>query len=66
VNARTRANVRALALAALLAASAVGHLAALQRAFGPVGTPRARLIHSLRLPLQVPLVAWAWKSRLTQ
>lgn len=38
----------------------VGHLDALRRAFGPGGTPAQRRIHSLRLPLQAPLIAWAW------
>lgn len=37
-----------------------GHLGALRRAYGPDGTPGQRRIHSLRLPLQAPLIAWAW------
>ena len=37
-----------------------GHIDALRKAFGPDGTPRQRRIHSLRLPLQAPLIAWAW------
>ncbi|MGO4121108.1 DoxX family protein [Arthrobacter sp. YAF16] len=37
-----------------------GHLDALRRAFGPGGAPAQRRFHSLRLPLQAPLIAWAW------
>ena len=40
-----------------------GHLTALRHAFGPKGSPEQRRIHSIRLPLQVPLVAWAWSAR---
>ena len=48
----------------MFAGFTAGHLSALKRAFGPDGTKRARIIHSLRLPLQVPLVVWAWRTRL--
>ncbi|MEV8150759.1 hypothetical protein AB0O52_21755 [Arthrobacter sp. NPDC080073] len=37
-----------------------GHVDALRRAYSPAGTPSARRIHTLRLPLQVPLILWAW------
>lgn len=37
-----------------------GHIDALRKAYGPDGTPRQRRVHSLRLPLQAPLIAWAW------
>jgi uncharacterized membrane protein len=37
-----------------------GHVDALRKAYGPDGTPRQRRMHSLRLPLQAPLLAWAW------
>ena len=37
-----------------------GHVDALRKAYGPDGTPRQRRTHSLRLPLQAPLIAWAW------
>ena len=37
-----------------------GHIDALRKAYGPDGTARQRRIHSLRLPLQAPLIAWAW------
>lgn len=50
--------------AVMFAGFTAGHLSALKHAFGPTGTKRARIIHSLRLPLQVPLVVWAWRTRL--
>ncbi len=53
----------ATATAVMFGAFTAGHLSALGRAFGPRGTPKARLIHSLRLPLQVPLILWAWRLR---
>jgi uncharacterized membrane protein len=37
-----------------------GHIDALRKAYGPDGTASQRRIHSLRLPLQAPLIAWAW------
>ncbi len=37
-----------------------GHVDALRRAYSPTGTASARRIHTLRLPLQVPLILWAW------
>ncbi|BCW65506.1 hypothetical protein NicSoilB4_02690 [Arthrobacter sp. NicSoilB4] len=37
-----------------------GHVHALRKAYGPDGTAAQRRIHSLRLPLQVPLIALAW------
>lgn len=37
-----------------------GHVDALRKAWGPEATPRQRQIHTLRLPLQAPLIAWAW------
>ncbi len=37
-----------------------GHVDALRRAYSPAGTASARRIHALRLPLQVPLILWAW------
>lgn len=47
----------------MFAGFTAGHISALRRAFGPKGSPRARSIHSLRLPLQLPLIAWAWSVR---
>lgn len=37
-----------------------GHVDALRRAYSPAGTVSARRIHTVRLPLQVPLILWAW------
>jgi uncharacterized membrane protein len=37
-----------------------GHVDALRRAYSPAGTASARRIHTLRLPLQIPLILWAW------
>lgn len=47
----------------MFAGFTAGHVSALHRASGPRGSRKARLIHSLRLPLQVPLIAWAWNVR---
>lgn len=44
----------------LFTAFLAGHLHALRTAYGPAGTPGQRRVHSLRLPLQAPLIAWAW------
>ena len=40
-----------------------GHLSGLGRAFGKNGSDTERIIHSLRLPLQLPLIRWAWSLR---
>lgn len=53
----------ATALTAMFTAFVAGHVDALVRAYGPQGTPRRRKIHALRLPLQAPLVLWAWSLR---
>ena len=55
----------ATATALMFAGFTAGHVSALRRALGPDGTPQSRRIHSLRLPLQVPLVVWAWRARRT-
>ncbi|MCC9177201.1 DoxX family protein [Arthrobacter sp. zg-Y750] len=49
--------------AAMYVAFIAGHICALQRAFGPRGRDKEKLVHSLRLPLQVPLILWAWNLR---
>lgn len=49
--------------AAMYVAFIAGHISALQRAFGPRGGRQEKLIHSLRLPLQLPLILWAWNLR---
>ncbi|UKA63083.1 hypothetical protein [Arthrobacter sp. FW306-04-A] len=36
-----------------------GHVDALRRAYSPGGTASERRIHTLRLPLQLPLILWA-------
>lgn len=41
-------------------APVAGHLDALRRAYGPDGSPAQRTVHTARLPLQVPLILWAW------
>lgn len=45
---------------ALLTAFLSGHVDALRKAYGPDGTPQRRRVHTVRLPLQAPLIAWAW------
>ncbi|MCQ1948387.1 MULTISPECIES: hypothetical protein [Arthrobacter] len=49
--------------AAMYVAFIAGHISALQRAFGPRGGDKEKLIHSIRLPLQLPLILWAWNLR---
>ena len=49
--------------AAMYVAFMAGHLSALHRAFGPRGSDKQKLIHSLRLPAQLPLILWAWNLR---
>ncbi|MDJ0313458.1 hypothetical protein [Arthrobacter sp. H35-D1] len=53
----------ATATAAMFVGFTFGHVTALRHAFGPKGTPAQRRIHAVRLPLQIPLVAWAWSAR---
>ena len=53
----------ATATTVMFAGFTAGHVSALRRAFGPDGSAAARRIHALRLPLQLPLVAWAWSVR---
>lgn len=48
---------------AMFAAFLAGHADALRRAYGPAGTPVQRKVHTARLPLQVPLILWAWSLR---
>lgn len=50
----------ATAITAVFTAFLAGHVDALLRASGPQGTPRKRMIHAVRLPLQAPLILWAW------
>lgn len=53
----------ATALTAMFIAFLAGHADALRRAYGPRGTALQRTVHTLRLPLQVPLILWAWSLR---
>lgn len=53
----------ATATALMFTGFTAGHVSALRRAFGPGGTPSARRVHALRLPLQLPLILWAWSVR---
>jgi uncharacterized membrane protein len=53
----------ATALTAMFIVFLAGHADALRRAYGPQGTPLQRKVHTLRLPLQGPLIVWAWSLR---
>jgi uncharacterized membrane protein len=55
----TRATA-ATGITAMFTVFLAGHLDALRKAYGPEGTRRGRQVHTLRLPLQAPLIAWAW------
>jgi len=56
-------NATAVATTLMFTGFTAGHLSALRRAFGPDGSSAARRIHAVRLPLQIPLIAWAWSTR---
>jgi uncharacterized membrane protein len=53
----------ATALTAMFTGFLAGHADALRRAYGPQGTPMQRKVHTLRFPLQAPLILWAWSLR---
>jgi uncharacterized membrane protein len=53
----------ATAVSGMFTVFLAGHVAALRRAYGPTGTPTERRAHTARLPLQVPLILWAWCLR---
>ncbi|NQD87439.1 hypothetical protein HP499_06415 [Paenarthrobacter sp. CM16] len=55
--------VAADATTAMFTAFLAGHIDALRRAYGPQGTPAERRIHTVRLPLQIPLILWSWSLR---
>jgi uncharacterized membrane protein len=55
--------VAADATTAMFTAFLAGHIDALRRAYGPTGTKKERRIHTLRLPLQLPLILWSWSLR---
>ena len=50
-------------VAAMFPAFRAGHLDAVRKAYGPDGTPGQRRAHAFRLPLQAPLIGWAWSLR---
>ncbi len=49
--------------AMMFAAFLAGHVEAVREAYGPDGTPGRRRAHTVRLPLQLPLILWAWSLR---
>jgi uncharacterized membrane protein len=53
----------ATALTATFTIFLAGHVDALRRAYSPEGSPVQRTVHGLRLPLQAPLILWAWSLR---
>ncbi|MGA8788441.1 MAG: hypothetical protein WB535_05780 [Paenarthrobacter sp.] len=55
--------IAADATTAMFAAFLAGHIDALRRAYGPSGTAAERRIHTVRLPLQIPLILWSWSLR---
>lgn len=55
--------VAATALTGMFTVFLAGHVDALRRAYGPMGSPAQRTAHTVRLPLQLPLILWAWSLR---
>ena len=55
--------VTATGVAALFGVFLAGHVDAIRRAYGPDGSPVQRKVHTARLPLQAPLILWAWSLR---
>ncbi|MDQ5861715.1 MAG: hypothetical protein M3536_05580 [Actinomycetota bacterium] len=53
----------ATAVTAMFTVFLAGHVDALRRAYGPTGSPARRKVHTVRLPLQLPLILWAWSLR---
>lgn len=53
----------ATGVAALFGVFLAGHVDAIQHAYGPGGSSAQRTVHTVRLPLQVPLILWAWSLR---
>jgi uncharacterized membrane protein len=53
----------ATAVTAMFTVFLAGHVDALRRACGPMGAPAQRKAHTVRLPLQLPLILWAWSLR---
>jgi uncharacterized membrane protein len=55
--------VAAAAVTAMFTAFLAGHVDALRHAYGPAGSAAQRKAHTVRLPLQLPLIVWAWSLR---
>jgi uncharacterized membrane protein len=55
----------ATAVTAMFTVFLAGHVDALRRAYGPMGSPAQRKVHTVRLPIQLPLILWAWGLRET-
>ncbi len=55
--------VTATGTAVMFTAFLAGHFDALLRAYGPQGNRARQKVHTVRLPLQAPLIAWAWSLR---
>lgn len=55
--------ITATGVAALFGVFVAGHVGAIRRAYGPDGSPAQRTVHTARLPLQLPLILWAWSLR---
>jgi uncharacterized membrane protein len=53
----------AAAVTAMFTVFLTGHVDALRRAYGPMGAPAQRKAHTVRLPLQLPLILWSWSLR---
>jgi uncharacterized membrane protein len=55
--------VAAAAVTAMFTVFLAGHVDALRHAYGPAGSAAQRKAHTVRLPLQLPLIVWAWSLR---
>lgn len=53
----------ATAVTAMFTLFLAGHVDALRRAYGPTGSSMQRKVHTVRFPLQLPLIVWAWSLR---
>ena len=53
----------ATGVAALFGVFVAGHVDAIRRACRPEGSSTQRAVHMARLPLQMPLILWAWSLR---
>lgn len=53
----------ATGVAALFGVFVAGHVDAIRRACRPEGSSTQRAVHMARLPMQMPLILWAWSLR---